>query len=163
MKPLLFFGVGSKTTVSKIGDKSVTIRSFGSDKTRLTLILCISSKGQKLPPLVIFKGVKDAIKEKKLKEYINYKKYKIFALCKENAWADKEIYFYWLENVFFNNKIISNSSKKILILDRATTHYDNNIIEKFNKFNSTFLLIPPGLTRYIQPLDVSSIGPLKKL
>ena len=122
-------------------------------------MLSFSSNGEKIPPLVIFKGGKDATKEKKLKEYISYKKYKIFALYQENTWADIEIYFYWLDNVFINNKIISNSSKKILILVLTTTHYDNNILEKFIKFISTFILIPPGLTRFIQPLGVSINGP----
>ena len=38
-----------------------------------------------------------------------------------------------------------------LIMDKATSHYDNDIIKKF-KFIS---FIPSGLTRYLQPLDVS--------
>jgi hypothetical protein len=38
--------------------------------------------------------------------------------------ADSEVFQYWLENIFFNNKHFNNSLKKILILDRATSHYD---------------------------------------
>ena len=47
-------------------------------------------------------------------------------------------------------------------MDRATTHYDKNLSKLFKDNNSSFILIPPGLTRYIQPLDVSINGPLKK-
>ena len=81
----IFFEMCSNTTIAKIGQKTVNIRKFGTDKTRLTLILCISSLGDKLPPLVIFKGNQKANKEKKLGEYIMSKKYNLVALCQENA------------------------------------------------------------------------------
>ena len=69
----------------------------------------------------------------------------------------------WLNTVFFRHKLDQkNSTKKILIMDRATTHYDKNLSKLFKDNNSSFILIPPGLTRYIQPLDVSINGPLKK-
>lgn len=54
----------AKTTVSKIGEKSVNIRTFDSERTRFTLFLFISSDGDKIPPLVIFKGQKDGIKKR---------------------------------------------------------------------------------------------------
>ena len=70
----------------------------------------------------------------------------------------------WLNNVFFRHKLEQeNSAKKILIMDRATTHYDKNLSKLFKDNNSSFILIPPGITRYIQPLDVSINGPLKKI
>ena len=62
-----------------------------------------------------------------------------------------------------NNKIIPNIQRKILVLDRATTYYDTNLSEKFKKYNASYLLIPPGLTRFIQSLDVSINAPFKKL
>ena len=45
---------------------------------------------------------------------------------------------------------------------RATTHYDKNLSKLFKDNNSSFILIPPGLTCYIQTLDVSINGTLKK-
>lgn len=41
-------------------------RSFGSDRARITIILCIGANGEKIPPLVVFKGKKKAFKEKSL-------------------------------------------------------------------------------------------------
>ena len=58
------------------------------------------------------------------------------------------------------NKIKTNT-QKILILDRATTNFEENLVNKFKANNSTYLLIPPGLTRYIQPLDVVVNKPIK--
>ena len=53
-------------------------------------------------------------------------------------------------------------NRKILIVDRETTHYYDSLSEMLKKYNGTYVLIPPGLTRFIQPLDVSINGPLKK-
>ena len=51
---------------------------------------------------------------------------------------------------------------KILIIKRATTHYDDTLSETFKQYNGAYEFIPSGLTRFIQPLDVSINGPLKK-
>jgi len=47
-------------------------------------------------------------------------------------------------------------------MDRATTHYDANLSDKFKLYNACYILIPPGLARFIQPLDVSINAPFKK-
>ena len=83
-------------------------------------------------------------------------------MCQDKSWADSDIFLYWIENIFFNNTHVNNSLKKILILDRAASHYDENLIDVFKKNNSFFILIPPGLTRFIQPLDISINGPFKR-
>ena len=90
----LVFEMIANTTVTKIGAKTVSVRIFGSNRSRFTIILCIGSNGEKILPLVIFKGKKNAMKEKNLIQYITAKNYKIYALCKENSWADKEIFLY---------------------------------------------------------------------
>ena len=46
-------------------------------------------------------------------------------------------------------------------MDRATSHYSDNLIKSFINNNSTYILIPAGLTRYLQPLDVSVNFPFK--
>ena len=45
----IWFEMISKNTVSKIGEKIVTVRTFGSERTRLSVILCISAGGKKFP------------------------------------------------------------------------------------------------------------------
>lgn len=99
-------------------------------------------------------------KEKELKDYCLKNNYKITSLCQENAWVDTEILEIQLNKIFFNNKIDKNKIQKILILNGVTNHYQNNMIEKFKKYNSVFILILPSFTRFIQPLNVS--GPFKK-
>ena len=49
---------------------------------------------------------------------------KIYVLCQDNSWADSDVFSFWINNIFFNNTHVNNSLKKILIMDRATSHYD---------------------------------------
>lgn len=62
----LVFEMIAITTIPKIGAKTVNIRTFGIDRARFTIILCIGSNGEKIPPLVVFKGKKNALKKKKV-------------------------------------------------------------------------------------------------
>ena len=80
----------------------------------------------------------------------------IYVCCQKGGWADKNVFEYWYKNILFNympNNDINKS--KILILDRATTHYDTNLVNIFKENNCKYILIPPGITRFTQPLDVS--------
>lgn len=156
------FELISKTTITKICSRSVNVKTFGSDRKRFSLILCIGAVGEKLPPLLFFSAQKNATLEKRLQSYADSKKNKMYVLCQPNGWADNEIFLFWLKNVLFNNRYVPNTKPKLLIMDRATTHYDANLVETFKAQNSSYILIPPGLTRFIQPLDVSINGPFKK-
>lgn len=40
-------------------------------------------------------------------------------------------------------------------MDRATTHFDISINQLFEKYKSKFVLVPPGQTCFLQPLDVA--------
>lgn len=47
-------------------------------------------------------------------------------------------------------------------MDKATSHLDEDIIKRQTNDYRFILFIPAGLTRYLQPLDVSVNGPFKK-
>ena len=158
----IYFEMVTKTTITKIGTKSLNVKTHGGEHLRITVMLAIGAKGIRLPSLVVFKGKKDAVKEERLQKYIKKNNRKIIALCQDNAWADREIFIKWLNYAFFNNKYVSNMLDKILVIDRATTHYDNKLESLLKEKNASYVLIPPGLTKYIQPLDVSINAPFKK-
>ena len=46
------------TTIAKKGLKSITINTNGSEKQRISAVLSIIGEGNKLPPLLFFKGKK---------------------------------------------------------------------------------------------------------
>lgn len=54
----IMFEMVSKMIICEIGTRNVNVRTFGSDRTRITLTLSIGSDGIKLPPLIVYKGKK---------------------------------------------------------------------------------------------------------
>ena len=64
-----FFEMVSSKTIEKIGEKVIIVH-HGSERTWVSLLLCISASGEKLPPILAFKGKSDGNKIKKLKEKI---------------------------------------------------------------------------------------------
>ena len=91
----IWFQMVSKTTVAKISERSINVRTFGNDRTRISLILCIVDNGYKAPLLLIVKGKKGGKKEIELKKNTNVLNKKIYVLCQDNAWADSDIFLYW--------------------------------------------------------------------
>ena len=126
-----------KTSIEKIGEKSVNVRTFGKDKLKISAVLCILGNGCKLPPLLIFRGKKNGPIENDLKNNKHVKKGEIFAKCQENAWSDHEIFLYWLNNIWFSSSIYKSIKNSILTLDRATTDFDNELTNEFNKEKQT--------------------------
>ena len=52
--PVFFDMVPEKSLVQK-GQKSVTIRTSGSEKRRVTVVLTVAADGFMLPPMIIFR------------------------------------------------------------------------------------------------------------
>ena len=46
-------------------------------------------------------------------------------------------------------------------MDSVTTHLSQLILDLFKGNKSNYILIPPGATRYLQPLDLSINKPFK--
>ena len=79
----------------------------------------------------------------------------IYVVCQENPWVTNDIFDYWIDNILFPyGKFINRESFKLLIMDRVTTHFEKNLTEKLEKEKWKYSLIPSGLTRYCQPLDI---------
>ena len=43
----------------------------------------------------------------------------------------------------------------LLILDKSPSHFNRDVIEILNEYKTNYVFIPGGLTRYLQPLDIS--------
>ena len=143
------------TTVQKIGEKSVKVRTFGKDKVRISAVLAILANGFKLPPLLIFRGKTGGPKEKKLQNNIYCINGEVYIKCQDNAWTDNNLFMFWLTNIWFAPNRYRNINNTLLVFDRATTHFDNSINKLFENHNSKFVLVPPGQTGYLQPLDTA--------
>ena len=151
----------SKDTVDIKGKKQIDIITYGKDKCRITAVLSITASGEKLPPLLILKGKVGKRKEEELNKLEIVKKKKIFVKCQEKAWCNTELFKFWINNVFIIYQKLVVKKNCILILDQATSHINNGIINYLNNNNITYIIIPPGFTRFLQPLDLSINKPFK--
>ena len=60
----------SDTTIDITGSKTVTAKSTGHEKSRVSVCLAAKADGTKLPPMIVFKGAKRETDEMD-KEYKN--------------------------------------------------------------------------------------------
>ena len=149
-----------KNVIDQIENKHVTVKSFNYDKIRISLLLTILSNGNELACLIVFRGKTDGPLEKELQKNIYVKNYSIFVKCQENSWVNSNIFKFWLINVWFKYTN-AQTHRCLLILDQATSHYIENLDSVMKKNNSAYILIPPGLTKFFQPLDLSINFPFK--
>ena len=72
----IYFEMPEQTTIELKGTKNVKISTFGNDKNRVSVILAIAGNGEKLAPMMIFKGQPGKTNEKKLQDIEEVKKNK---------------------------------------------------------------------------------------
>lgn len=77
-----------------------------------------------------------------------------------NSWVDSSIFLIWLK-VIQPNESPQKPKNTLLVFDRCSSHYSEDIKNLFILNDSSYSLIPPGLTRYVQSLDVQINKPFK--
>ena len=137
------------------------------DKERITIMVCSSSEGTKLPLAFIGTSKKPQCFEgrKKVENYTNNSK----------AWFTKDTTAWWFKTVFvpfymkkyYYNKVRNDCGNKvpcaIVILDGCSAH--NDIQSYLNMNNMDFIHIiylPPNVTSKYQPMDQGVISWMKK-
>ena len=91
---------------------------------------------------------------------------KCFISCNINAWSTEDIIKKWYKNIWdaylcYGN-LINEENQGFLILDQASSHVTENVIKELSGVNREIAFIPTGLTRFLQPLDVSINKPFKQ-
>jgi hypothetical protein len=124
------------------------------DKTRVTVMVCTASNGDKVPLAIIGKSKKPlCFGQVNNKLPIAYK-------GQANAWFTKDITVWWLLEVFIphHEKRYGKSSNAILLLDNCSAHkIDMNILPAWLKI----VFFPPNVTNKHQPADMGMINALK--
>lgn len=139
------FDLPATRTVNLKGAKDISISTTGHEKNNFTVVLAVTKDGSKLPPLVIFKR-KTVPKE-------NFPK-GIFVQANEKGWINKDMMHFWLNNVWKKRKHSFFNTKSLLIMDSCRAHITEDVKEKVSKY-SNLAIIPGGLTKKLQPLDLT--------
>ncbi|KAF4805296.1 pogo transposable element with KRAB domain-like protein [Turdus rufiventris] len=150
---LLTFDMPLTRTVERTGTPIVPVRPTGNKKTSFTVVLGVSSDGQKLSPMVIFK--RKTFPKDKFPDAI-------VVAVNQKGWTDEEVKT-WLTKIyarsgerFFNLKVPG-----LLIFDSMCAHRMDSVKALADNMNSELAVIPGGLTKELQPLDISIISSFK--
>lgn len=142
-------------------NKDINMITFWKEKERVSVMLTILGNGNRLPPMIIFKGEENETKYQQLikNQYAISKK--IFIGCQIHSWFDENIYMKYLNNIWFGDSIYKRKERTLLIINRAILHYSNDINSIFEINKSKYILLPLGLTSIIQPIDLVINEPFK--
>ena len=161
----LFFNMPKVKRAIHRGIREIILETQKQEEVEVSVILAVAATGQKLPPFVIFKrwGKKDMRDEEDLNQLAIVKRGQIFFEYNEHAWSNNEIMEKWFQKVYwpflFKN---SETGRGLIILDMESSHVSKNFLDLLTSRNQLFSLIPAGLTRIVQPLDVKINKPFKK-
>jgi hypothetical protein len=153
----LWFDTPGKFTCDFVGANSVAVETTGHAKDRITLVLCISWKGEKLPPLVIFKS--RSKKHPIIKKFTDNYGTIIYYCGQKKATNTAQIMVAWIEHVFAKRD--NPSRRSILTMDNVKFHHSTEVKEALRNQKVTVSHFPPNTTCRLQPLDHNINGVIK--
>ncbi|SPO28103.1 related to transposase [Ustilago trichophora] len=154
------FGVGGRErVVVPSGDQAASFKAQPGNRESATVIECIGSAGQVLPPLVITKGHVHTVGEQRRMEDVPA----TWRFAKSNnGWTNNELAVQWVETIFDPSTTPSPPSAwRLLILDGHGSHTSVEFCNALWSRHIIPFLFPPHATHVMQPLDVSIFRPLK--
>ncbi|RFU34110.1 hypothetical protein B7463_g2199, partial [Scytalidium lignicola] len=129
------------------------------NKHQATLILYIFADGiQRIKPKLIFYGTTRPSGQIYNKEKHLYHP-GVTVEFNLTAYNNEELFMQWIDEELIPT---ANQNDTLLVMDVATFHKTDLILERLKSANITTALIPPGCTSFLQPLDTAVNGPFKQ-
>jgi len=144
----------SETTIDTTGKKSITLKTTGHEKSRVSVCLAAKADGTKLKPMVVFKGAKREVAA--LNEEF---KHRAVVATSTNAWMNTELTHVWVNSVLG----IFSFKRRLLAWDSYECHIEDSISDAIRSKKIDRVIVPGGCTKYIQAPDVSWNKPFKSL
>ena len=136
----------SDTTVDKTGARTVTRKSTGHEKCRLSVYLTVKADGMKLKPFIVFKNIKRGTNT------INGEfKTRCMIVTSSNGWMNNDL------TIKYTKKVLETFcfGRRFLAWDSYECHMDSNTTASLTSSNIDQAFIPRGFTKFIQAPDVS--------
>ena len=96
----------SETTIDKTGKKSITLKTTGHEKARVSVCLAAKADGTKLKPMVVLKGAKREVAA--LSQEFGHE---AVVATSDNAWMNTELTQVWINSVLgafsFNRRLLA--------------------------------------------------------
>ena len=117
-------------------------------REKISVILACDSRGEKLPPAII---VKSGIRA----EPFEYLHGVLVFNNPKTSMANSTIMSEWIRKTLYDGSSSSSYSQKLLILDSFKGHLTEQMKQTCKDGGITRAVIPGGLTKYCQPLDLT--------
>ncbi|KFM65154.1 Pogo transposable element with KRAB, partial [Stegodyphus mimosarum] len=142
----LAFDSPTNRTVDETGAKTASVLTTGHERTSFTCVLACAANGVKLKPMIIFKR-----KTIPKGDFPN----DVIICANENGWMCETIMHEWLQKVWQCRKRSFFQPKELLIMDSMRAHLLESVKTRCQKLSTTVAIISGGLTKILQPLDLS--------
>ncbi len=143
--PMSFDAPANRTVHTK-GAKTVNVVTTGHEKTHFTAVLACMANGVKVRPMVIFK--RKTMPKEKITQ-------KVYVSVNQKGWMNEEEMGKWLENCWARRPGAIFSPKSLLVMDSMRAHLKDSVKDRCKRVNTSLAIIPGGLTKKLQPLDLS--------
>ena len=140
--------------VGRRGKKGVHSKTSGERGENISVVCCVSAQGQALPPMIIFKG------ERISQGLIGNAPPGTLFACSKKSFIDKDLFYMWFEKIFLTH--LPATRPVILIMDSHKSHMSLKVIELAKRNDVEMFCLPPHTTHWLQPLDRTIFGPMKK-
>jgi transposase len=152
----------SKRVFDKVlyNQKGVTTGLQDGNREWVTVVACVCSDGQALPPSLIFKSANNTIQSSWVAS-IQQEQHSVFVSLSPSGWTNNDIGLAWLKEVFDREtRRKARTSYRLLILDGHGSYVTLDFIQYCNDNKILLAVFPPHLTYTLQPLDVVLFKPL---
>lgn len=142
----MFFDHPGNSTVNRTGDKTISVKTSGNEKSHFTFILSCMANGTKLKPPVVFK--RKAIPKEKFQSGV-------CVYMQPKGWVDVNVLDQWFNVMWFYwpGGLINN--KSLLVWDMFPAPLTNKVKARLREKGTRQAVIPGGCMSVLQPLDVS--------
>ena len=142
----------SNTTVYSVGKNTISMKTTGHEKTKVSVCLTAKADGTKLKPFIVFPGAK---RETKLlnEEF----KSKCVVASSTNGWMNEDLTLSWARNVLGRFSF----TRRLLAWDSFKCHVMGTVKDELAESKIDTVIIPGGCTKYIQAPDVVWNKPFK--
>jgi len=139
----VYFEDNRTHTVDLKGRRHVIMKSTGFSSMRITVISSVWANGRKAMPLAIHKGKNSFTNINLLNN--------IYSVTQEKAWVNQDLIIAWINLMF---PLFDASQGKCIVWDSCRAHISERVKEHCRKRNIKLVVIPGGLTPYLQAGDI---------
>ena len=148
----------SSKVLCKRGMRALHEVGGGTGREHVTVHVCCSAAGQRLPPFILYKG-----KNLYQRWMTGGPAGAVYGIS-DSGWMDGANFVSWFQKLFLPAvSHLTASAPVYLFFDGHYSHVSLELIRVARENNVKLFCLPPNCTHVLQPLDVGVFGPVKKM